>query len=253
VFSPDGRVQLTKGDPDGLYPHHRGLFYGFNQVTYGDGLRCDVWHCTEGAHQSHVRVIRQFADAQSGGHVVAIDWHGRNGEVFAHEERGLTVRKVADGIQIDFTSHLETADGKPIHLDGDPQHAGLHFRAAQEVAASTAKQTYYVRTDGKGALGETRNWEPNSRNAALNKECENRPWLAMSCVVGEKRYTVLYIDHPTNPKPARYSERDYGRFGSYFVADVTKEKPLDVKYRVWVHAGEMSVEECAALQREFAR
>jgi hypothetical protein len=253
VFSPDGGTQLTKGDPDGLYPHHRGLFYGFNQVTYGDGLRCDVWHCTEGAYQSHQRVILQHADADSGGHVVAIDWHGRRGEVFAHEQRGLAARRRPGGIEIDFTSHLETADGKPIHLDGDPQHAGFHFRAAQEVAASTAKQTYFVRSDGKGQLGETRNWEPNGRNAALIAECENRPWIAMCFVLGEKRYTALYIDHPSNPKPARYSERDYGRFGSYVVADVTREKPLDVKYRVWVQAGEMTVNECTEKQQDFVR
>lgn len=251
VFSPDGGVQLTKGDPDGLYPHHRGLFYGFNQVTYGGGQRCDVWHCTQGAHQSHERVIRQQADAESGGHVVAIDWHGRRGEVFAHEQRGITVHKRPGGFVIDFTSHVETADGQPIHLDGDPQHAGFHFRASQEVAADTAAQTYYLRTDGKGQLQETRNWDAASRDAAMNAQCANRPWNAMSIVVGGKRYTILYIDHPDNPKPARYSERDYGRFGSYFVADVTAEKPLDVKYRVWVQEGEMTVDQCAALAREF--
>lgn len=251
VFSPDGGVLLTKGDPDGLYPHHRGLFYGFNQVTYGDGQRCDVWHCTQGAYQSHERVIRQHADAESGGHVVAVDWHGRRGEVFAREQRGLTVRKRPNGLEIDFASHLETSDGKPIHLDGDPQHAGFHFRAAQEVAADTERQTYYIRTDGKGALHETRNWDPNGRNAAMNAQCENRPWLAMSVMIGGKRYTVLYIDHPDNPKPARFSERPYGRFGSYFVADVTQEKPLDVKYRVWVQTGEMTVEECAAMRQAF--
>ncbi|MEX2316797.1 MAG: DUF6807 family protein [Pirellulales bacterium] len=251
VFSPDGGVQLTKGDPGGLYPHHRGLFYGFNQVTYGDGLRCDVWHCTDGAHQSHQRVIRQHADAESGGHVVAIDWHGRRGEVFAHEQRGITVRRRANGLEIDFDSHVETSDGKPIHLDGDPQHAGFHFRAAQEVAAKTTKETYFVRTDGKGALDETRNWDAASRNAAMNGQCENRPWLAMCIVLEGTRYTVLYIDHPDNPKPARYSERDYGRFGSYFVTDVTKDKPLDVKYRVWVQEGEMTVDQCAAREREF--
>jgi hypothetical protein len=73
----------------------------------------------------------------------------------------------------------------------------------------------------------------------------------MSFVIGGKRYTVLYMDHPTNPKPARYSERDYGRFGSYFVADVTKVKPLDVQYRVWVQDGEMTVDQCEKLSAEF--
>jgi hypothetical protein len=251
VFSPDGRVQLTKGDPDGLYPHHRGLFYGFRVVTYGDGKKCDIWHCLEGSHQSAQGVISQHADAESAGHVVAIDWHGRDGEVFAHERRGIDVHKQPRGLVIDFSSHLETSDGQPFHLDGDPQHSGFHFRASQDVAAKSATETYYVRTDGQGKLDETRNWDAASRDAKMNEDCTNRPWLAMCFVLGGRRYTVLYIDHSKNPKPARYSERDYGRFGSYFVADVTKEMPLDVKYRVWVQTGEMTLEQCAALERGF--
>ena len=39
VFSPDGATQLTKGEATGLYPHHKGVFYGFNKITYGDGKK----------------------------------------------------------------------------------------------------------------------------------------------------------------------------------------------------------------------
>jgi hypothetical protein len=251
VYTPDGRMLLTKGDADGLYPHHRGLFYGFSQVTYGNGQRCDVWHCTDGAYQAHQRVLSQRADAEAASLVAEISWHGRGGERFATEQRGISVRMRQPGVLVDFTSRLETADGRPIRLDGDPQHAGFHFRAAQEVAARTAGETYFLRTDGQGTPGETRNWEPDGRNPALNAQCENRPWLAMCFTVAGQRYTVLYVDHPANPKPARYSERDYGRFGSYFVAEVTADKPLDVKYRVWVRAGEMAADQCAALAHEF--
>lgn len=251
VFSPDGSRLLTKGDPGGLYPHHRGLFFGFREVTYDDGKKCDIWHCLERSHQSHVRVLSQHAAAESASLVVAIDWHGVDGEVFAQEERSISVNRKSDGLQIDFGSRLETADGRPIHLDGDPQHAGFHFRAAQEVADNTSGQTYYVRVDGRGEPGETRNWEKDNLNEAMNAECTNRPWNAMSFVVGGQRYTVLYIDHPDNPKPARYSERDYGRFGSYFVCDVTAEQPLDVHYRLWIQEGEMTPEQCAAMAREY--
>ena len=250
VFSPDGTRLLTKGDTGGLYPHHRGLFYGFRKITYGDGKECDVWHCLEKAHQSHERVLSQHASAESANQVVAIDWHGSQGEVFAHEERAVAVVRKPDGLQIDFSSHLETADDRPIHLDGDPQHAGFHFRAAQEVADKTIGQTYYLRTDGKGELGETRNWEEGG-NEAMNAECINRPWDALSLVIGGERYTVLYIDHPDNPKLARYSERDYGRFGSYFVTDVKPDQPLDVRYRIWVQEGEMTVDQCNAKADQF--
>lgn len=250
VFAPDGSRPLTKG-PGGLYSHHRGLFYGFNEVTYGDGQRCDIWHCTDGAYQSHEEVLWQSADADQAAHCVAVDWHGRGGELFAREMRRYVVRQMDGGTQIDFSSLLRTSDGQPIHLDGDPQHAGFHFRAAQEVAASTARDTYYLRTDGKGDLRETRNWDARRGDEPLNAECENRPWNAMSFVVGGDRYTALYIDHPDNPKPARYSERDYGRFGSYFVADVTEDDPLEVHYRVWIQPGEMTVEQCQAKADEF--
>lgn len=253
VFSPDGSRLLTKGDPGGLYPHHRGLFYGFRKVTYDGGKMCDVWHCLEDAHQSHVKFLLEEATSEIGRHRVAIDWHGNDGEVFAHEEREVTVRKRPGGTQIDFQSCLRTSDGQPIHLDGDPQHAGVQFRASQEVADATAKETYYLRTDGKGRFDETRNWNRDDPNDPLNAECTNRPWNAMSIVLGGGRYTILYLDHPANPKPARYSERDYGRFGSDFVTDVTADKPLLVRYRFWIQEGEMTVDQCRSMYRQFVR
>ena len=73
----------------------------------------------------------------------------------------------------------------------------------------------------------------------------------MSFVVERVRYTAVYLDHPENPKPGRYSERDYGRFGSYFVAEATAEKPLEIRYRIWVQEGEMTVDQCTALADQF--
>ncbi len=261
IFSPDGSKLLTKG-PGGLYTHHRGAFFGFHKITYHGDKHCDVWHCVDGAYQAHVSEVSREADDDSASHQVAIEWHGLGGELFANEVRGFAVRRVThsdvDGWQIDFTSHVESADGQPIQLNGDPQHAGFHFRAAQDDIAVTdekkvnaQKQIYFVRTDGKGAMEETRNWDQNNPDAPSNAESVDRPWNAMSFLVGGERYTTLYLDHPTNPKPARYSERAYGRFGSYFVVDVTKEVPLNVRYRLWVQAGELTPEQCAELSMEF--
>jgi hypothetical protein len=73
----------------------------------------------------------------------------------------------------------------------------------------------------------------------------------MSMVVEDRRYTVANLDHPQNPKEARFSERDYGRFGSYFAAKVTPEQPLNVNYRYWVQPGEMTPDQIAKLSDEF--
>ena len=53
--------------------------------------------------------------------------------MFAKELREITVYHVPDGRLIEFASRLESVIGT-VKLDGDPQHAGFHFRAAQEVA-----------------------------------------------------------------------------------------------------------------------
>ena len=75
----------------------------------------------------------------------------------------------------------------------------------------------------------------------------------MSFVVDGKRYTAAYLDRPDNPKEARYSERDYGRFGSYFVADCTEKKPLTVDYRLWLQKGEMTKEGVERLSADFVK
>ena len=178
-----------------------------------------------------------------GRHRVAINWVGPDNKPFAVEHRELTVYNRPGGNLIEFASKLNP-EVESIHLDGDPQHAGFHFRADNEVSASTAKKTYYLRPDGAGKPGETRNWPGNKEHVDL-------PWNAMSFVLGDQRYTACSLDSPENPKEARFSERDYGRFGSYFVADVDRENPLEVNYRVWLQEGETTVEGVAALDADF--
>ena len=241
VFDPDGDTLITKG-PGGQFTHHRGLFFGFNRVSY-DGKAADVWHCRNGESQQHVAFLSEEAGPVLGRHRVKIEWRGRKDDVFAIEERELTAYNMPGGTLIEFASRVGPTVGE-VKLDGDPQHAGFHFRASNEVSAKTAKQTYYLRPDGKGKPGETRNWPGQKQHVDL-------PWNAMSFVVGGQRFTALYLDKPSNPKEARFSERDYGRFGSYFEYNLTKEEPLAVNYRVWVQRGELTGEEAQVRDNNF--
>ncbi len=246
LYDPAGERLVTKG-PGGRYTHHRGLFYGFNRVTYGDGRKhVDTWHCKGDAHLSDDGLVLEEAGPVLGRHVVKVGWHGEGQDVFARELREVTAYIVPGKQLVEFASRLETTGGMVL-LDGDPQHAGFHFRADDEVAAKTAKQTYYLRPDGQDKLGATRNWDAKNRNPAAI----NLPWNAMSFVLGDKRYTAVYLDSPANPKEARYSERDYGRFGSYFEYTLTKEQPLVVDYRLALQEGEITIDEAAALSNDF--
>jgi hypothetical protein len=247
VFSPKGDRIVTGGlneDPKVHSPHHRGIFYGFNRITYGDGKTADTWHCIDGAFQQHERFLASEEGSVLGRHRVVISWHGKDA-AFAEEERELTVYNVPGGHLIEFASRLRSPSGR-VRIDGDPQHAGFQFRAHNDVDAYTTNETIYVRPDGIGKPGETRNWDPQTRQGPVNM-----PWNAMSFVLGGKRYTVAYLDHPGNPKEARFSEREYGRFGSYFEYTIEKDKPLTVNYRLWFQEGLMQPEEVAALSNNF--
>ena len=77
------------------------------------------------------------------------------------------------------------------------------------------------------------------------------PWHALSIVLDDQRYTVAMLDRPENPKEARFSERDYGRFGSYFEYEIDAKKALELNYRVWVQGGEMTVPQVTRLGEAF--
>lgn len=245
LFDPSGEHLLTKG-PGGLFQHHRGIFYGFNKISYtqdGEKKSADVWHCNKGESQTHEAFVSQEAGPVFARQLLKVNWNGRDGKPFATELREISTYHV-EGVQVvNFTSQLESqADG--LKLDGDPQHAGFQFRATQHVPDETKSQTYYVRPDGKGKPGKFRNWPGDKEHVDL-------PWLALSFVAFDQRYTCCYLDHPENPKPARFSERDYGRFGSYFATEVAQDEPLELNYRLWLESGELKVDRVEQLRDDF--
>ncbi|MFT5469619.1 MAG: hypothetical protein ACI8UO_004741 [Verrucomicrobiales bacterium] len=243
VYDSKGEGFLTKG-PGGQYTHHRGIYFGFSKCKLPDGSGVDSWHC-KGGYQQHSKVVEQIAKDDTATQTVEIEWRKDDGTVFIVESRTLTFTPAEDGLHVDFKSTLTSPEGT-VKLDGDPQHAGFQFRASNEVSAKTKGQTIYTRP-GTGAAkpGATINWGKDKGDD--DSSVTNLPWKGMSVVVGGDRYTIVYLDSPDNPKPARYSERDYGRFGSYFVSEVSPDKPLTVNYGLFITAGELTPEKCQQL------
>jgi hypothetical protein len=269
---PEKEINLTSGahpkTAEFVFPHHRGIFYGFNKITYGDKQTADIWHGEKNVYSQCDKITKDvdysYAFAR---YTAAISWHGQDGATFADELRETTVfmidehEKKSAATMIDLVSVLSTKLDK-VKLDGDPQHAGLHFRAAQDVAqtieadkAAAKKEgrtpklpeTYYLRPDGQGKPGEYRNWDPKTKDA----KTINVPWNACSFVTQGKRFTVLRMSHPDNPKDSRGSERDYARFGDYFEYELTPKTPLKVQYRFWIQPGEMTKDQCEALYHGY--
>lgn len=232
LFDPTGGQLITKG-PGGLYSHHRGIYFGYNHV-YTNDRQIDIWHARDGERSEHVEILKEFEGPVMGGHIVKIHWKNHDGEEFLEEEREIRVfRQSEDVFIVDFQSMLSTVNG-PVRLDGDRQHAGVQFRAAQYVA-DHAEQTSFLRPGNLSHI--------NPDEEIEGEDMMDMPWNAMQFVVEGNPYTVAYLSHPSNPGDAEMSERLYGRFGEFFRYEVTNENPLQVRYRFLVKSGSLTPDE----------
>ncbi|BCX47452.1 hypothetical protein HAHE_13600 [Haloferula helveola] len=217
VLGPGGEP-ITKG-PGGKYPHHRGIFIGWNKLKHG-GKSHDLWH-VRNTTLKHVSFVKQEADEKSATVTSRIDWIGTEGTPVLEETRTLTTH-FTDGdayALIDFISELKAAHGA-VELGGDPEHAGIHFRPSQEVVANkSAKYTFH----GDDISPQ--------KNPGL-------PWVAMTFEAGGKTWTVQHMSHPDNPDGSRWSAyRDYGRFGEFPVIKLADGETATLRYRFRVTEG----------------
>jgi hypothetical protein len=231
VFDSSGNL-LTNG-PDGinpyiqdeiLYPHHRGIFIGWNKLTF-DNQQYDLWHMRE-AHQVHQEFEGLIAGPVLAKSQALINWNDNNGEPIIAEQRRTTVfrQSYPTILLLDFHTELRAVKGE-VFLDGDPEHGGFQYRAHNDVAAGgkEVKATYLFHEDG---IDPRTNFD--------------LPWVAMSYGLNNQRYNVQHINHPDNPKPTIYSAyRDYGRFGAFFKETIASSETLTLRYRILVGYGEI--------------
>jgi hypothetical protein len=232
VFDEKGEKLLTNG-PDGQnpypksvrYPHHRGIFIGWSKLQFQGGSY-DTWHMSKGVRQVHQKLLELKNDEKKASSTALIHWKNGEGSVMLEEKRTTTVYRPGKEavLLLDFETELKAVNGE-VYLNGDPEHAGFQYRAHDDVAKgpSDVKAKYVFHRDGI---------DP--------RKDEDLPWVAMEYGLNGKRYTVLHINHPNNPKGTVYSAyRDYGRFGAFFTKTIEAGKTLNLKYRIIVMKSEM--------------
>ena len=230
VLDPDGQP-LTKG-AGGLYPHHRGIFIGWNKLKHG-GKSHDLWHVRNTA-QLH----RDFTDNKTNASGAAIhsriEWIGVDGKPVLSESREYAVSQPSGTyLQVDFSATL-TAVGSDVELNGDPEHAGIQFRPSQKVAENKSAQYVFheAQIDPKKDL--------------------DLPWVAETFTIDGADWTVQHMSHPSNPTGARWSAyRDYGRFGPFTVVKIPKDKSVTFKYRFLITKGQQT--DRSALDKTYSQ
>ena len=244
LFDFAGEAPITKG-PGGKYTHHRGLYVGWNKTTAG-GKTTDFWHMKPlGNVQRHAGFIESesLAGAVMARRAALVDWVTPEGKTVIQDVRTFSTYNQGKGrTTIDVDLKIESRAGD-IRLDGDAQHAGLQFRAAQEVA-DNEKETVYVLPAG----------------AARDKDdLAKAPWATAIFKVGGHRYAVMYMTHPSNRHrdSAVISARLYARFGEFFPTDLKAGEPLLMKYRIAVFdadaLGEFTPARCQAIYEDYVK
>jgi len=246
VYGPGSKTIITKG-PHGKYTHHRGMYVGWNKTGF-EGKSLDFWHCKNGAHLRHAKFVEMSADADHGSMTAEIHWNDADGKPVIVEWRTVSVREetTTDGWQIDWSTKLESRRGD-ITLNGDRQHAGFQFRANQSVAETNGGTYLRPKTfpQGEAAVQVGDKGNPPAHI--------NLGWFALSYEINKQRYTVEYFDNPNLPKPALFSERPYGRFGTFFKTTLKADAPLEMKYRVIVARGKPSVDDVQSRYDAFRK
>jgi Methane oxygenase PmoA len=214
VFSADGSTRLTKG-PGFQFPHHRGLFLGYNKIAFG-GKTYDRWHMKGG--DQVVTKITPTTDAFT----ATIEWQGDTTAPMLVEERrfAFTTPTGPFYLGIEMTSAIKTLSGEA-EMSGDPEHAGAQFRPSELV--DTTSTTYIF---------------PGEKIDA--HKVKDLPWAAEVCTIEGKTFTIIMLNHPENPKGTAISAyRDYGRFGMFPKGTATSEVPFKLRYQWLIAEGDV--------------
>lgn len=229
IFDTDGTAPITKGI-GGDFPHHRGIFEGWMKIGV-NGKTYDRWHM-KGGEQVHQKFLEQKAGANGASFTSLVKWNGEGDEVILEDERTFTFLPAPAPYYavVDVTTKIKAVAGDTT-LDGDPEHSGLQFRPAQEVDRS---KTTYIYAKEK---------------ADAHKDLDY-PWFGETFFLNGKSYSVVYLNHPENPKGARISAyRDYGRFGAFFKTAIPKGETATLKVRFLIAQGELPAAE--AIQQSW--
>lgn len=238
VYDGSGVDPITKGT-GGLYPHHRGVFVGWNKVRVGE-REVDFWHMRGGAQRVLSTECTAAAPGQAG-LALEVAWLANDGQVLVREQRNIIAQLTAAPMlaRFDLVSTLVAPFDADVALDGDPEHAGVQFRASDAVNEGPA--------EGKA----TYTFERTDADPKIDRDLR---WVLMSFRIGARRYHVLHMNDPHNPTPTLYSAyRDYGRFGAFFRAVIPRGGTLSARYGFAVFEGDPPprelIERCHA---EFA-
>jgi hypothetical protein len=221
------------------HPHQHGIMLAWVDAVF-DGKTTDFWNSMKNQGVvEHVEVWGTLDGPVYG----ELDVHLRHSQKVRpginqpvlDEGWRIRVLNSADPHIIDIQSTITCATTKPLHLN-KYHYGGMAFRGAREWSFGKAE---FLTSEGK---------DRESGNHTRPK------WAAISGKVGEKNYTVVGVEFPTNfryPQPVRlHPDMPYFCWSPMVLGefDIPADWPYVSKYRFFVFEGAPEPEKIDALQ-----
>ena len=179
---------LNEWDEKQQFPHHRGIYIGWNKIASDLGS-FDLWHMNNGGTMTVKKLEKLEGGKDSATLIATIEWDGGKADaggskLLLTETRTLTIsRPAAKAVQVDAKFELNPA--RDLTLGGDLQHAGIHFRASKAVQ-DRKTETAYV-------------WEPDIDGKGGKVIGKDLKWARLTFPIGTRWYHVTELNAPTNP------------------------------------------------------
>lgn len=236
IYDLDG-VIITEDFPKDHF-HHRGLFWGWPEVTVG-GKTYDPWACV-GMQQRFIRWIKREAHPDCAVLGVENGWFLGDQSVIRETVEARIHRCNDVGRVMDVAVTLE-AEKEPVSMSGRRDqkkgYGGFTLRLAARRDASVSLPTGRVEKDVIQV---------------------NAPWADYSAKfgTGDVMSGVAIFDHPKNPRhPTTWMTRYYGVLNPTWPALETAKlepgKPVTLRYRLWIHRGDCAAGKVAQAHAEW--
>ena len=238
IIGPSGKSLTRMGhprDPVG-HSHHNSVWIAHHDV---DGI--SFWGDTGKGRIVQTKI--RYEDADDEALIEAENaWHDDTGKTLLKEIRTLRFRPQADGQWLLVIDLVFTAD-KPVTL-GKSSFGPVAVRMAKTIGVH----------DGGGTIR-------NSAGGVNEKEVFWKPakWVDYSGPMPKGATEgITLMDHPSNPShPSAFHVRDDGWMGACCTFAeprvIDKDKPLALRYGLWVHGGLPTAEAIHAQFDEFAK
>ncbi|MBI1372965.1 MAG: hypothetical protein GC159_09415 [Phycisphaera sp.] len=243
IIGPSGVSHTRMGHPHDpfTHSHHNSVW-----ISHHDINGIDFWsdHAKD-AGRIVCQMIREYHDADDRAFILSINhWVDASGAVQMIERRRSEVVPLeGDAWLMYIDLELEAPKGKPVTIGQNP-FGVIGVRMAKSIGVN----------DGGGRI-------LNSDGGVNEQAIFRKPakWVDYSGrVTNDVTGGVTLMDHPTNINhPAPFHVRNDGWMGACLTLDkplvIEPDKPLHLRYGLWVHAGVPDVNTVAKVWDAFSK